>query len=521
MLKSVTTVGGCTLLSRVLGLARDVLMAGFFGTSGAMSSFVLAFTLPNLFRRLFGEGALSSSFIPVFTHDLEHTGRDAAWIFARKVFSLAALVLLALTAGVVLSAHGLLSLAAVPDRLQPVLDLTRIMFPYMLFICLAALFRAALNACGHYAVPAAAPCLLNLVWIAAVVLICPQVGGGPAGQIRVVAWAVVLAGILQWLVQVPSAIERGFRPGFDPDTRDPRVRRVIQLMGPAALGMAVTQFNVVIDRLLAYAVGPQAPAALFFSERLIYFPLGIFATALGSVLLPVFSGHAARADHSRIASETGDGLRRMFYLMLPAAAGLGVLAVPVVRMLFEWRIFDGQSTQLTAIALRCYAPGLLVFSAAKVLIPAFYARQDTRTPVRVGAAAMVLNLVLSVTLILALPRPYKHGGIALATVLAEAAHAAALMRILQRETAPLNWKVLRFSALRAAAGTAALVPAALLLHRVLRGMGGALPVKAAQIGAVLGAVAGGAVIYFALTAALGSPEPREFRRALGGGKSKR
>jgi putative peptidoglycan lipid II flippase len=514
VIQSAGIVGFFTMLSRVLGLARDVLMANVFGTSLAMSAFVVAFTIPNLLRRLFGEGALSAGFVPVFMDVRRREGDPAAWGLVTKVASLVFLVLAGITLLGWAFAWGGLRWAEPGGKLFLILSLLRIMLPYMIFICLAALAMAVLNAYYHFAVPAAAPCLLNLVWIVALAAVAGRAGGDE--RIRVVAWAVLGAGVLQLLVQFPALMRFGYRPGWSFAPTDPLVRRVVGLMGPAALGLAVVQVNVLVDRLLAAWVGPWAPAALFYSERLIYLPLGIFATALGTVLLPVFSGHAAAGDEHRLRSTIRHALRNLLFIMIPASTGLLVLARPIVETIFASGRFTGASTGLTAVALQFYAPGLVVFSTVKVFVPAFYARQDTRTPVRVGLGAVGLNLALNVTFVLTWPTELKHAGLALGTVLSSLFNACVLGWIMHRRFGSPGWGRVAVSAGRAAACAAAMAAAAAAVHPVLQNLGlRFLPVKAAQVLALAGTIGLAAAVYFGAAVLLRAPELRNVAAALG------
>lgn len=506
IIQSAGTVGGFTLLSRMLGMTRDVLMAGYFGTSLVMSAFVVAFTIPNLFRRLFGEGALSAALVPVLVETREKEGDAVAWTFVNRVLSLTAVVLTALTAAVMLA---VVLVQSADPRTAAVLSLLQIMMPYMIFICLAAISMAILNAFHHFAVSAFAPSILNFLWIATVVLAVPHVGSGPEEKIRLVAWTVLLAGFLQWAVQWPVLRRFGWTPRFSTVWNTPRIRKMLLLMGPAAVGMAVTQVNVMTDRLLAMWVSAEAPSALYYSERLIYFPLGIIATALGTVLLPVFSGHAARREPDRIRRGIADSLRHLLVVMMPAAAGLLVLAVPIVQMIFEWKEFGGASTRMTALALQCYAPGLIVFSLGKIFVPAFYALQDTRTPVKIGACAVGLNLVLNITFILTLPQPFKHAGIAFATVLSEAFSMTLLVLILQRRIGHPEWRRVAATAWRALAAAVVMGAAVAILHGLFPSAG-----KAMQILAVAVSVTAGGAVYLAAAALLRLPEINEIRRAF-------
>ena len=396
IIRSTGVVSGFTSLSRLLGLVRDFMMAGCFGTSLVMDAFVAAFTIPNLFRRLFGEGALSSALVPVLVETREKEGDSTAWVLVNRVLLLLGFFLSLVTA-VIIGVTYVVS----PDSeiVAVVFDLLRIMMPYMIFICLAAVSMGILNSFHHFAISAFAPCVLNIFWIGAVLFVVPNIGSSPEKKIHAVAWVILLAGFLQWAIQWPVLRQHGWRlrmaSGVD---LSGRVKKILCLMGPAALGMAALQINVLIDRFLALWIGGGAASALFFSERLIYFPLGIIATALGTVLLPVFSGHAARGDHEEIRKGVADGLRHILFIMIPASVGLLVLAMPVVQMIFEWKEFGASSTWMTAIALQAYAPGLVVFSLAKVFVPAFYGMQDTKTPVKIGMIAVALNLVLNITL---------------------------------------------------------------------------------------------------------------------------
>ena len=513
VIRSAGVVGFFTMVSRLLGLARDVFMANVFGTSLAMSAFVVAFMIPNLFRRLFGEGALAAGFVPVFVEMRKKKGDAAAWALAGKVATLVVTLLSAIAVIGLAAAWAGLRAVEPGGQAFAVLSLLRIMLPYMVFICLAALSMAVLNSFYHFAVPAATPCLLNLVWIAALAMVAGREGGDE--RIEVVAWAVLLSGALQLLVQLPVLRRFGYRPRWDFAPRDPQVRRVVALMGPAALGMAVVQVNVVVDKLLASWVGPWAPAALFFSERLVYFPLGVVATALGTVLLPVFSGQAAVEDDRRMLATVRHALCNLLFIMIPASVGLLVLARPIVEMIFASGRFSSSSTDLTAVALRFYAPGLLVFSLVKVFVPAFYARHDTRTPVRIGIGAVVLNFVLNVTFVLTWPLHLKHAGLALATVLASLFNAAVLAALLHRRYGSPGWGRVASSALRSAAAAAVMAVAATGAHPAIYAFGlRHLPVKAAQILAVALTILLAGAVYFALAALLRSPELHEVTAAL-------
>lgn len=496
VIRSAFKVGSFTSLSRVLGLVRDILTASLFGTSAVMSDFVVAFRLPNLFRALFGEGALSSAFVPVFMATRKEEGDQAAWVVARKTVTLVAAGLFVIVL-LLIGATYLLQWAK-PDlvaRAPHLLPLTRVMLPYVLFICLAGLFMAMLNAHYRFSLPALTPSLLNVVWIAFIILVCPRLGTTPEQQIYGLAFAIFVAGIIQTGVQLPGLMRLGFRPGFAWDLSDKRVRRVFTLMGPTALGSSVTQVNVMVNALLARWAASWAPASLFYAERLIYLPQGLLATAMSTVLLPVLSGHAARGNHEEMRNTLNHSLRTLLFVMIPASIGLLVLSEPIVRMLFGYGRFDEDAIRHTSIALQFYAPGLMVFCLAKVFVPAFYALQDTRTPFLIGLRAVALNFTLNVIFVLTWPLEYKHAGLALSTVISEAMNGLTLAVLLHRRLGPFGWaSVLRTAskALVCSVVMAVVISVGfVLLDSATIGAG-----KIAEIASVLGAIALGMAAYF-------------------------
>lgn len=523
LVTSVGIVGVFTLLSRFLGLVRDVLMAGFFGTSQAMGGFVIAFTLPNLFRRLFGEGALSAAFIPVFIDTRAKGGLAAAWRLAHRVLSLLAVVLTLLTLVGILAATVGLAWVEPNGMAATVLRLARIMLPYMIFICLVALCMAILNSFHHFAVPAATSSILNIVWIGTLLVLVPVIGETLEQKVTVVAWAVLVAGLLQLLVQWPILKRHGYRLQFRLPEKDPRVKRVLVLMGPAALGMGVGQVNVILDKLLAGWIGPWAPAALFYSERLIYFPLGIFATALSTVLLPVFSGHVSARNDVGLKNMMRDSLGYILFIMVPASVGLAALAGPIVSMIFEWGEFGEVSHRQTTIALLCYAPGLTVFSLAKVFVPVFYAHQDTRTPVYVGLGAVALNLTLNLLAVWTWPYAMKHGGLAFATVLSSTFNVFILAYIVHRRIGSPGWTAIARRLFRCLVLSALMGGLCIFLERLLLGvlLGWGWPAKSALILSVGLAIAVGGAFYLTLSMLLGAPEMKEMVRILRSRRARR
>ncbi len=518
VIRSAGVVGSFTLLSRGLGMLRDVVIGYYFGTSLVASAFFVAFTIPNLFRRLFGEGALSAAFIPVFVETRKKQGEKAAWEMASKVVTMCAAVLTAIAiVGVVLFSIGL-TIPGISPRWHTTFSLSRIMFPYVVFICLAALFMAVLNSFKHFATSAFAPSLLNITLILGMVGLFPLIPADDLDRANVLAWAVLLAGALQMAIQLPALRRFGCPFRFASSWNDPRIRKMLLLMGPAALGMAVTQFNVLIDRFLAMWIAPWAPAALTFSERMVYFPLGIIATAMGTVLLPTFSSHAAEGDHESMGHTISESMRHLLFIMTPAALGLLVLAPNILQTIFEWSgRFDAESTRLSARALIFYAPGLVVFSASKVFVPAFYARQDTRTPVRIGLYVVLLNLAMNITFILTFPLEWKHAGMALSTVLAEGFGAIALGIILSRRVGNIEWRRTGATLLRSLAFAVIMATVAWSAAHYLRPcLAGCLPAKVAQLTVLATAIGSGIFVYLLLSILFRAPELREIKSALRG-----
>jgi putative peptidoglycan lipid II flippase len=289
---------------------------------------------------------------------------------------------------------------------------------------------------------------------------------------------------------------------------------VLLLMAPASLGLAVVQINVVVDKLLASWAASWAPAALFYSERIVYFPLGIFATALGTVLLPVFSDRAAERDDAGVRLAVQHALRNLLFVMIPASLGLLVLASPVVRAIFQWRSFGPESTRQTAVALQFYAPGLIAFSLVKVLVPVFYGRQDTRTPVLVGLAAVALNLVLNVAFVLTWPAPIKHAGLALATVLSSAMNGIVLGWLLHRRVGSPGWRSIGVGAARASACAAGMALVLALSRQGLRTATAGLPQRPGEVAFVAISVTVGVAVYLGLAALIRAPELADLSAAI-------
>ena len=436
LLRSGSIVSAATLLSRVLGLVRDVVIAHYFGARPEADAFFVAFKIPNFFRRLFAEGAFSQGFIPVLAEYRSLRNPDESRRLVARVAGALGGVLALVTLLGVLGAEAVVAVFAPGFGLLDedgggrgvlAVDMLRLTFPYLLLISLTALCGGVLNTWGRFAVPAFTPIWLNVSLIAAAVGLAPHLDR----PIMALAWGVLIAGIAQLLFQFPALarIRMLAVPRVVPG--DPGVRRVVRLMLPAAFGASVSQINLLIDTVLASFLAAGSISWLYYADRLMELPLGIFAIALATVLLPRLSGSHASGDRDGFSAALDQGLRLGLLLTLPAATALVVLAEPLVATLFHYGAMGDGDVRAAAMALRAYALGLIGFTGVKILAPGYFARQDTRTPVRIALVAMAVNLVLNLALIL----PLAHVGLALATSVAALVNAALLLRGLLREGA--------------------------------------------------------------------------------------
>jgi putative peptidoglycan lipid II flippase len=500
LLRSLSTVGGHTLLSRVLGFVRDLVFAQVFGASADTDAFFVAFKIPNFLRRLFAEGAFATAFVPVLSE--YRSTRDYATLkaFVDHVAGTLGLVLLVVSLVGVVAAPLVVSLFAIgwvvdgeTTKLALAADMLRLTFPYLFFISLAAFAGGILNAHDRFAVPAFTPVLLNVALIGAALWLAPQMAQG----IFALAWGVFVAGILQFTFQLPFLGRLRLLPHPRPDFSDPGVRRVLKLMVPALFAVSVTQINLLLDTVLASFLETGSISWLYYSDRLMEFPLGILGVALSTVILPRLSRRQAEAASEAFRRELDWGLRVAVTLGVPAAVGLVLLAGPMIATLFQSDLFDARDVAMAERSLMAYAVGLQAFILIKVLAPGFYARQDTRTPVRIGVIAMAANMVFNLLLIF----PLQHAGLALATSLSAYLNAWLLLRALRRAgvyTALPGWPR---QGLQVAAGALAMALVLGLLSPVL-----GVWVTAPRLDRVLwlaGLVGAGALAYFAALLATG------------------
>lgn len=437
-------IGAATFSSRILGFIRDMVLARLFGATAAADAFFVAYRVPNLLRELFAEGSMSAAFIPVFTEYHTRRTKREAWELASAMFTtLLTIVTLIMLLGIV-SAPGIVWVLAPgfhddPSKLALTTLLTQLMFPYLVFISLAALAMGILNSLRAFAAPALSPVFFNIFIIGCAVFVSPSL----AEPIYGVAIGVVAGGAAQFAMQLPGLRTRGMLMGFRFQPGHPGVKRVGQLLLPSLLGLSVTQVNITISTILAsfFAGGPTY---LFYGMRLIQFPLGIFGVALATAILPTLSAQASKGAWDELRGTLAFGLRMILFIILPAMLGLILLRTPIVHLFFEHGTFTAADTEGTALAVLCYAVGLWAFAGVRIIVAAFYSMQDTRTPAFTAVGAVLANLVFSLLFMDAL----RHAGLALATALAGMLNVGILVMVLNRRLGGIDWPSVGRSASR-------------------------------------------------------------------------
>lgn len=437
-------IGAATFSSRILGFIRDMVLARLLGASASADAFFVAFRIPNLLRELVAEGSMSSAFIPVFTE--YHTRRTSgeAWELASAVFTTLLTIVTGLTVLGILTAPWLVWILGWgfhddPAKLTTTTLLAQIMFPYLIFISLAALAMGILNSLRAFAAPAFAPVFFNLSMITSALFLAPLFEQPVIG----VAAGVVLGGVMQFLIQLPGIQKRGFSFRWHFHPTHPGVRQIGTLIVPTLLGMSVTQINLTVSTILG-SFFPGGPTYLFYGMRLIQFPLGIFGVALATAILPTLSAQAAREELAQLRETLEFGLRMIWFIILPAMVGLIVLRVPIIHLFFEHGAFSPQDTKQTAAAVLAYTVGLWAFAGVRIIVTAFYSMKDTKTPALTAFYAMVVNILLSLLLM----GPLEHAGLALATAVSAMVNITVLVVILNRRLGGINWRTFGKSALQ-------------------------------------------------------------------------
>ena len=436
LLRSSAVVGSMTMLSRVLGLLRDIAIAGLVGANANADAFFIAFKVPQFLRRLFAEGAFSQAFVPVLAEYRQRGSQAAVQDLLNRVAGVLGGSLILVTGLMVLAAPLVTMLFAPgfvghPVKYQLTVELIRITFPYLFLISMAGFCAAVLNSFGRFAVPAIAPVWLNLSLIGAAVLAAPLLDE----PVYALAWAVLLAGVVQLLFQLPFLYRLEMLPKPIWDTRDEGVRRIMTLMVPALFGVSVSQINLLLDTVLASFLPTGSVSWLYYSDRLTELPLGVFGIAIATVILPSLSRQQAKASSREFSSTLDWAMRTVMTIGIPASLALLVLAEPILICLFHYGALQVHDVYMASLSLRAYCLGLLPFMLVKILAPGFYARQNLRTPVKIGIIAMAANMVLNLVLVIPLHVYWQigHVGLALATSLAAFLNAGLLFLGLRRE----------------------------------------------------------------------------------------
>ncbi len=514
LVRSAGVIGIATMTSRLLGLIRDQVLAFFFGAGDAMDAFRIAFRLPNALRDLFAEGALSAAFVPTFTRALAADDRTIAWRLASNVITVLLLVSGAVVAAGMVFAEPLVRLYAegfreVPGKIELTVRLTRIVFPFLTLVGTAAVMMAMLNALHRFFIPALSPAMFNVATIVCAIVAVPLSRHLGIEPITAIAAGTLIGGVGQIFLQWPALRREGFRYRPVLDARDPWLREIGRLMVPGVAGLAAVQVNLLVNSWLAAGLGTGAVSWLDYAFRLMYMPIGLFGVSIATASLPTISGHAADSNDPGIRRAVSSGLRMMLMLNVPATLGLMVLATPIVRLIFERGQFTDADTAATAAALVCYSPGLIGYSAVKLVSPAFYALGNSRVPMIASAASVAFNVAISLFLV----RSLGHRGLALGTAAAALLNAGLLAVLLGARLGGLDGRRLLIACAKISIASAAMALAAYYSERALHVPFGGDDVVAQAI-RVFGAISIALGTLAAFAHLLGIDEFTQFRRRI-------
>lgn len=535
VLGNAVVISAATFLSRILGLGRDVMMASLFGFSREMDVFFLAFTLPNLFRKLFGEGALASAVVPVLTEYRLSRNPEGA---RRLIGTLTSLLILGLGG---ITAITILTVWVAPaswfggvEKFELFRSDLTILLPYVVFICIAALQSGALNVYDRYGVPATMPAVANGIWIAVLVGLMIFPTGSTQQAIEIMSLGVLFSGVAQWVLQMPSLRRAGLLTPPRLSFREPGVKRVLKAMAPMLFALAVFQINTFMDQILAEVLveGHGAVSSYSYASRLFQFPLGLVAVALGTAMLPLMSRFAAKGEREKLTASILNGLRLLMFIALPAAAGLAALAYPITSLLFGGDNSSEEMLRRSALVTTLMALNLPLVGALSLITKAFYAMKDTKTPTRMAVVAVAVNLVANVIL---LQTPLLEAGLALGTAISAFVNLAVLVWILRRRLrgtilesmraralpmvserlaqpmSPSNVRGIPLAILRSALVAVVMAVAAYFVEQWLFGAGFATG-RVARAISVTGGTLTGVVVYFGLSFALGANEAKQLIR---------
>ncbi len=430
-----------TMISRITGFIRDSIGGANLGAGLANDAYLAAFRIPNLLRDLFAEGALSSAFVPTFTDTTVKQGQEHAWRLVSVVVNFILVIMLGLILAGELWTPGLVRIIVpgfgnVPEKLALTIQLTRILLPFLAFVSLAAVFMGVLNSSDKFSIPAFAPVMFNLTMIFAGVMTMHMAGVKDSPERIAVwwAWGAMLGGVLQMAIQLPMVFKLGFRWHWTLDWNHPGLRRIFTLMGPAIIGLSVTQINLFVNTILASYLPEGSVTYLYYGNRLMQLPLGVFGVAIATALLPMSSKQLALGHKDEFVKTLSFGMRLLFVITVPAAVGIIVLSEPINRLLFQYGRFTPEAVKAVAYASVLYTLGLVAYAGVKVIVPTFYALKDSKTPL----IAAVLAVVVNITLNLVFMKPLGYKGLALATSIAAFVNFGFLIYKLRVKVGPLD-----------------------------------------------------------------------------------
>ncbi len=490
LLKSAFVMAAMIMLSRILGLVRDIVSAKSFGLGWAWDAFLYAFMVPNFFRRIVGEGALASAFIPVYSDIRVKQGEEAASKYANLVYTFMGAALLVFILVVEILLGLLLKFGVFPEVIRLAISLLQVMFPHLWFLCAYAVGMGILNTHNRFFVPMIGPVLMNFIWIGVMLWVFPWVPDDQSLRLHVLAWALTFAGLLHWVVEWPFLEKLGFKFKWVWEWPHEGLTRSWKLFAPVLLSFGAVQVNMLVDTAFAYWAGPGANSSLWYGNRVMQLPLAMFGVAMGSALLPMLSNQIAKNQKEEAKQTLAFSLSVTFMIVLPAAAGLVVLAPDIMRLLFERGEFDAASTARTASVLAAYSWGLFAYSGQKMMITGYYAAHDSKTPMRIGIISLIMNAALNFILM----PIFKETGLAISTSVSAVAQFLLLMAFYPRCVGSFPFRETAVSFIKTLGASLLMAVGARLLLNVWSGGAPAASTAVYSV-QVLGTIAAAGVFY--------------------------